>query len=130
MRLSFTHDSDFFTADDPFDDFFGSGRSRQRGASRGRMGGSLFGFGSFPAFGPGFSGFDSGGHIPTMNFDIESSLFYKELNGLCDYRIVVERLLFNLQPVGMFSSHNKGVKKTQHSSASPQPGSETTGLTL
>ncbi|KAM4533658.1 dnaJ homolog subfamily B member 6b [Odontesthes bonariensis] len=51
--------ADFF-ADDPFDDFFGSGRSRQRGASRGRMGGSLFGFGSFPAFGPGFSGFDSG----------------------------------------------------------------------
>uniref|UniRef100_A0A3B4TUR8 DnaJ heat shock protein family (Hsp40) member B6b n=1 Tax=Seriola dumerili TaxID=41447 RepID=A0A3B4TUR8_SERDU len=47
-------------ADDPFDDFFGGGRSRQRGASRNRMGGPLFGFGSFPAFGPGFSGFDSG----------------------------------------------------------------------
>nr|XP_046227412.1 dnaJ homolog subfamily B member 6b isoform X2 [Scatophagus argus] len=48
---------DFF-ADDPFDDFFGGGRSRQRGASQGRMGGSLFGFGGFPGF--GFSGFDSG----------------------------------------------------------------------
>ncbi|KAM9337035.1 dnaJ homolog subfamily B member 6b isoform 2-T2 [Symphorus nematophorus] len=51
--------ADFF-ADDPFDDFFGGSRSRQRGASRGRMGGSLFGFGSFPAFGHGFSAFDSG----------------------------------------------------------------------
>ncbi|XP_051266908.1 dnaJ homolog subfamily B member 6b isoform X1 [Dicentrarchus labrax] len=51
--------ADFF-ADDPFDDFFGGGRNRQRGASRGRMGGSLFGFGSFPAFGSSFSGFDSG----------------------------------------------------------------------
>ncbi|CAN9506354.1 unnamed protein product [Ophioblennius macclurei] len=48
-------------ADDPFDDFFGGSRSRQqRGASRNRMGGSLFGFGSFPAFGSSFSGFDSG----------------------------------------------------------------------
>ncbi|XP_029385155.1 dnaJ homolog subfamily B member 6b [Echeneis naucrates] len=46
-------------ADDPFDDFYG-GRNRQRGTSRSRMGGSLFGFGSFPAFGSGFSGFDSG----------------------------------------------------------------------
>ncbi|XP_045922824.1 dnaJ homolog subfamily B member 6b isoform X2 [Micropterus dolomieu] len=45
-------------ADDPFEDFFG--RSRQRGASRSRMGGPRFGFGGFPAFGPGFSGFDSG----------------------------------------------------------------------
>ncbi|XP_047424241.1 dnaJ homolog subfamily B member 6b isoform X2 [Mugil cephalus] len=51
--------ADFF-ADDPFDDFFGGGRSHQRGATRGRMGGSLFGFGGFPAYGPGFSGFDSG----------------------------------------------------------------------
>lgn len=51
-----------FAADDPFDDFFG-GRSRQRGAHRSRMGGSLFGFGGFPAFGPGYSGFDSGLHI-------------------------------------------------------------------
>ncbi|KAI3355317.1 hypothetical protein L3Q82_018173, partial [Scortum barcoo] len=51
--------ADFF-ADDPFDDFFGGSRSRQRGASRGRMGGSVFGFGSFPAFGPSFSGFNSG----------------------------------------------------------------------
>ncbi|XP_070709033.1 dnaJ homolog subfamily B member 6b [Pempheris klunzingeri] len=51
--------ADFF-ADDPFDDFFGGNRSRQRGASRSRMGGSLFGFGSFPAFGPGLTGFDSG----------------------------------------------------------------------
>ncbi|KAG7453736.1 hypothetical protein JOB18_001972 [Solea senegalensis] len=50
--------ADFF-ADDPFDDFFGGGRSRQRGASRNRMGGSLFGFGGFPS-GPGISGFDSG----------------------------------------------------------------------
>ncbi|XP_040921842.1 dnaJ homolog subfamily B member 6b isoform X1 [Toxotes jaculatrix] len=47
-------------ADDPFDDFFGGGRSRQRGGSRNRMGGSLFGFGGFPGFGSGFSGFDSG----------------------------------------------------------------------
>ncbi|XP_044032715.1 dnaJ homolog subfamily B member 6b isoform X2 [Siniperca chuatsi] len=45
-------------ADDPFDPFFG--RSRQRGASRSRMGGPRFGFGGFPGFGPGFSGFDSG----------------------------------------------------------------------
>ncbi|XP_033494944.1 dnaJ homolog subfamily B member 6b isoform X1 [Epinephelus lanceolatus] len=51
--------ADFF-ADDPFDDFFGGSRSRQRGASRNRMGGSLFGFGSFPAFGHSLSGFDSG----------------------------------------------------------------------
>ncbi|XP_037613343.1 dnaJ homolog subfamily B member 6b isoform X2 [Sebastes umbrosus] len=51
--------ADFF-ADDPFDDFFGGSRSRQRGASRGRMGGSLFGFGSFPAFGHSLQGFDSG----------------------------------------------------------------------
>ncbi|XP_073345008.1 dnaJ homolog subfamily B member 6b isoform X1 [Pagrus major] len=50
---------DFF-ADDPFDDFFAGSRSRQRGPSRNRMGGSLFGFGSFPAFGHGFSSFDSG----------------------------------------------------------------------
>ncbi|XP_017262252.1 dnaJ homolog subfamily B member 6b isoform X2 [Kryptolebias marmoratus] len=47
-------------ADDPFDDFFGGGRSRQRGANQSRMGGSLYGFGGFPAFGSGFSGFDSG----------------------------------------------------------------------
>ncbi|XP_078136635.1 dnaJ homolog subfamily B member 6b isoform X2 [Sander vitreus] len=51
--------ADFF-ADDPFDDFFGGSRSHQRATSRGRMGGSLFGFGSFPAFGPGLTGFDSG----------------------------------------------------------------------
>lgn len=46
-----------FTADDPFDDFFGGSRSRQRGA---RMGGSFFGYGGFPAFGGSFGGFDSG----------------------------------------------------------------------
>ncbi|CAG5896056.1 unnamed protein product [Menidia menidia] len=46
--------------DDPLDDFFGGGRSRHRGASRGRMGGPIFGFGGFPPFGPSFSGFDSG----------------------------------------------------------------------
>ncbi|XP_023143308.2 dnaJ homolog subfamily B member 6b isoform X1 [Amphiprion ocellaris] len=46
--------------DDPFEDFYGGSRSHQRGASRSRMGGSLFGFGSFPAFGHSFSGFDSG----------------------------------------------------------------------
>lgn len=57
-----------FTADDPFDDFFGGSRSRQMGSSRTRMGGSLFGFGGFPAFGQGFSGFDSGMYIPTNNF--------------------------------------------------------------
>ncbi|KAK5849567.1 hypothetical protein PBY51_013893 [Eleginops maclovinus] len=51
--------ADFF-GDDPFDDHFGESRSRHRGQSRGRTGGSLFGFGSFPAFGPGISGFDSG----------------------------------------------------------------------
>ncbi|XP_068604011.1 dnaJ homolog subfamily B member 6b [Brachionichthys hirsutus] len=50
---------DFF-ADDPFDDFLGGGRHRQRGANRSRMGGSLFGFGGFPAFGSGFSGVESG----------------------------------------------------------------------
>ncbi|XP_003439273.2 dnaJ homolog subfamily B member 6b isoform X1 [Oreochromis niloticus] len=44
-------------ADDPFDDFFGGSRSRQRGA---RMGGSFFGYGGFPAFGGSFGGFDSG----------------------------------------------------------------------
>ncbi|XP_029313346.1 dnaJ homolog subfamily B member 6b [Cottoperca gobio] len=50
--------ADFF-ADDPFDNSFG--RSHHRGATQGRMGGgSLFGFGSFPAFGPGLAGFDSG----------------------------------------------------------------------
>ncbi|KAF3703676.1 DnaJ -like protein subfamily B member 6 [Channa argus] len=49
-----------FFADDPYDDFFGGGRSRQRGASRNRMGGPFFGFGAFPGFGPSFSGFDSG----------------------------------------------------------------------
>ncbi|XP_007555690.1 dnaJ homolog subfamily B member 6b isoform X2 [Poecilia formosa] len=46
-------------ADDPFDDFFG-GHNRQRGAHRSRMGGPLFGFGGLPAFGPSFSGFESG----------------------------------------------------------------------
>ncbi|XP_034717401.1 dnaJ homolog subfamily B member 6b isoform X3 [Etheostoma cragini] len=51
--------ADFF-ADDPFDDFFGGSRRHQRGTGQGRMGGSLFGFGSFPAFGPGLTGFDSG----------------------------------------------------------------------
>lgn len=55
------------TADDPFDDFFGGSRSRQRGASRNRMGGSLFGFGSFPAFGHSLSGFDSGAYVPINN---------------------------------------------------------------
>ncbi|XP_029955290.1 dnaJ homolog subfamily B member 6b isoform X3 [Salarias fasciatus] len=50
--------ADFF--DDPFEDVFMGGRSRQRGPSRSRMGGSLFGFGSFPAFGSSLSGFDSG----------------------------------------------------------------------
>ncbi|XP_041823479.1 dnaJ homolog subfamily B member 6b isoform X2 [Melanotaenia boesemani] len=47
-------------ADDPFDDFFGGGHGHLRGASRSRIGGSLFGFGGFPGFGPSFSGFDSG----------------------------------------------------------------------
>ncbi|XP_056289895.1 dnaJ homolog subfamily B member 6b isoform X2 [Pseudoliparis swirei] len=51
--------ADFF-ADDPFDNFFGGSHSRHRGASRGTMGGSRFGFGSFPAFGPSLSGFNSG----------------------------------------------------------------------
>ncbi|CAK6969291.1 dnaJ homolog subfamily B member 6b [Scomber scombrus] len=51
--------ADFF-ADDPFDDFFGGGHSRHRGASRSRTGGSLFGFGHFPAFGHSITGFDSG----------------------------------------------------------------------
>ncbi|XP_075936757.1 dnaJ homolog subfamily B member 6b [Anarhichas minor] len=49
-----------FFAEDPFDDFYGGSHSHQRGASQGRVGGSLFGFGSFPAFGPGLSGFNSG----------------------------------------------------------------------
>ncbi|XP_028288716.1 dnaJ homolog subfamily B member 6b isoform X2 [Parambassis ranga] len=49
-----------YISDDPFDDFFGGSRSHHRGPSRGRMGGPLFGFGGFPAFGAGFSGFDSG----------------------------------------------------------------------
>ncbi|XP_034997863.1 dnaJ homolog subfamily B member 6b isoform X1 [Hippoglossus stenolepis] len=46
-------------AEDPFD-FYGGNCGRQRGASRNRMGGPIFGFGGFPAFGHGFSGFDSG----------------------------------------------------------------------
>ncbi|KAK5877759.1 hypothetical protein CesoFtcFv8_025236 [Champsocephalus esox] len=45
-----------FFADDPFNDNFGGGHSHHRGQPRG----SLFGFGSFPAFGPGVSGFDPG----------------------------------------------------------------------
>ncbi|MBN3308089.1 DNJB6 protein, partial [Amia calva] len=50
--------ADFF--DDPFDDFFGSRRG-QRGVSRTRPGGTFFhGFGGFPPFGAGFSGFDPG----------------------------------------------------------------------
>ncbi|XP_029979021.1 dnaJ homolog subfamily B member 6b isoform X2 [Sphaeramia orbicularis] len=59
---------EFFGGRDPFadffgddgDDFFGGIHSRQRGASRSRMGGSFFGFGGFPQFAPGFSAFDSG----------------------------------------------------------------------
>ncbi|XP_040023258.1 dnaJ homolog subfamily B member 6b [Gasterosteus aculeatus] len=51
--------ADFFV-DDPFNDFFGAGHGRQGGAFQSRMGGSHFGFGSFPAFGPGLSGFNSG----------------------------------------------------------------------
>uniref|UniRef100_A0A3Q1GJI4 DnaJ heat shock protein family (Hsp40) member B6b n=1 Tax=Acanthochromis polyacanthus TaxID=80966 RepID=A0A3Q1GJI4_9TELE len=47
-------------ADDPFEDFYGGSRSHQRGAGRSRMSAPLFGFGSFPAFGHSFSGFDSG----------------------------------------------------------------------
>ncbi|XP_071381956.1 dnaJ homolog subfamily B member 6b [Centroberyx affinis] len=48
-------------ADDPFEDFFGGSRSRQRGVSRSRTGGPFYhGFGGFPGFGAGFSGFDSG----------------------------------------------------------------------
>ncbi|XP_055364224.1 dnaJ homolog subfamily B member 6b isoform X2 [Betta splendens] len=47
-------------ADDPFDDFFGGGRSRHRDAGRNRMGGSVFGFGGFPGFSSSFAGFDSG----------------------------------------------------------------------
>ncbi|KAG7455151.1 hypothetical protein MATL_G00253550 [Megalops atlanticus] len=52
--------ADFFG--DPFaDDFFGGGRRHQRGVSRNRPGGSFFpGFGAFPPFGAGFSGFDAG----------------------------------------------------------------------
>ncbi|XP_056375544.1 dnaJ homolog subfamily B member 6 isoform X2 [Hyla sarda] len=47
---------DFF--DDPFDDFFGSRRGHRGNR---RPGGSFFSaFGGFPAFGPGFSSFDSG----------------------------------------------------------------------
>ncbi|KAL7880921.1 hypothetical protein SRHO_G00031750 [Serrasalmus rhombeus] len=48
-----------FFGDDPFDDFFGGGR-RHRGM-RSRTADSFFGgFGGFPSFGHGFSGFDSG----------------------------------------------------------------------
>ncbi|XP_034415584.1 dnaJ homolog subfamily B member 6b isoform X2 [Cyclopterus lumpus] len=49
-----------FFAEDPFDNFFGGGHSRPRGGSRGPMAGSVFGFGSFPMFGPALSGFNSG----------------------------------------------------------------------
>ncbi|KAI4891504.1 hypothetical protein NFI96_007311 [Prochilodus magdalenae] len=50
---------DFRIRDDPFDDFFGGGR-RQR-SMRSRTVDSFFGgFGGFPPFGHGFSGFDSG----------------------------------------------------------------------
>lgn len=46
-------------AEDPFEDFFG-GRRGPRG-NRSRGGGSFFsGFGGFPAFGSGFSSFDTG----------------------------------------------------------------------
>ncbi|XP_053089316.1 dnaJ homolog subfamily B member 6b isoform X2 [Pangasianodon hypophthalmus] len=45
---------------DPFDDFFGFGGSRRQRGVRSRTGGSFFGFGGFPPFGGGFSGFDSG----------------------------------------------------------------------
>uniref|UniRef100_A0A8C6WYP7 DnaJ heat shock protein family (Hsp40) member B6b n=1 Tax=Neogobius melanostomus TaxID=47308 RepID=A0A8C6WYP7_9GOBI len=58
---------EFFGGRDPFadlfgddDDFFGGFHGRHRGGSRNQMGGSVFGFGGFPAFGHGFSGFDSG----------------------------------------------------------------------
>ncbi|KAL1006799.1 hypothetical protein UPYG_G00077260 [Umbra pygmaea] len=53
-----------FFADDPFDDFFRGGR-RHHGMSRSMTGG-LFsqGFGGFPPFGAGFSGFDSGAPRP------------------------------------------------------------------
>lgn len=51
--------ADFF-ADDPFDDFFGGSRSHQRMHRSRMMGVPHFGFGGFPAFGHGFSGFESG----------------------------------------------------------------------
>jgi len=59
------------TADDPFDNFFGGSHSRHRGASRGTMGGSRFGFGSFPAFGPSLSGFNSGPYVPTKDSTLD-----------------------------------------------------------
>ncbi|CAB1349478.1 unnamed protein product [Coregonus sp. 'balchen'] len=57
---------EFFGGRDPFadffadDDFFGGGH-RQRGGNLSRTGGPFFhGFGGFPPFGSGFTGFDSG----------------------------------------------------------------------
>ncbi|KAM8823513.1 dnaJ homolog subfamily B member 6b isoform 1-T2 [Spinachia spinachia] len=54
--------ADFFV-DDPFNDFFAGSHGRHGGAFQSRMGGSHFGFGSFPAFGPSLSGFNSGLYI-------------------------------------------------------------------
>ncbi|XP_037312115.2 dnaJ homolog subfamily B member 6b isoform X2 [Pungitius pungitius] len=51
--------ADFFD-EDPFNNFFGASHGRHGGAFQSRMGGSHFGFGGFPAFGPGLSGFNSG----------------------------------------------------------------------
>lgn len=45
----------------PFDDFFGFGGGPRQRSMRTRPGGSFFpGFGGFPPFMGGFSGFDSG----------------------------------------------------------------------
>lgn len=49
---------------DPFDDFFGFGGSRRQRGVRSRTVDSFFpGFGGFPPFGAGFSGFDSGLYV-------------------------------------------------------------------
>ena len=57
------------TADDPFNDNFGGGHSHHRGQTRG----SVFGFGSFPAFGPGISGFDPGAFTQKNNIILDFS---------------------------------------------------------
>ncbi|XP_046879375.1 dnaJ homolog subfamily B member 6b isoform X1 [Hypomesus transpacificus] len=78
--------------DDPFDDFFGGGRSHQRGVSRSRTGGPFFhGFGGFPPFGAGFSapGFSPFGQMGGGGFaTFSSSSFGGGGGGMGNFRSV------------------------------------------